>query len=96
MIYPIPNINRDAFYNNSSVLVERGDHIRLQDIAFSYDLEEKYLTGKLPFKSLRLYTYINNIGILWKANKSGLDPDYVNNSGFPLTTTFSLGIKTTF
>ena len=96
MIYPITNNNRDAFYNYSSVLVERGDHIRLQDIAFSYDLEEKYLTGKLPFKSLRLYTYINNIGILWKANKSGLDPDYVNNSGFPLTTTFSLGIKTTF
>src|SRR5690606_14943196 len=35
MIYPAA-ATRDEFYSNSSVLVERGDHIRLQDISLSY------------------------------------------------------------
>jgi TonB-dependent starch-binding outer membrane protein SusC len=85
-IYPNPSVNRDNFYSSSSVLVEKGDHIRLQDIAVSY-------TFKKP--QLKIYAYINNIGIIWKANRSGLDPDYPAG-GFPLPATYSFGFKTTF
>lgn len=73
--YPANN-NRDQFYNFSEVLVERGDHIRLQDVRIEYSLNRKQM-NKLPFQSARLYIYISNIGVLWKANKSGIDPDYV-------------------
>lgn len=86
MIYPNPSVNRDNFYNSSSVLVEKGDHIRLQDIALSWNFKKS---------QIRIYAYINNIGILWKANKQDLDPDYFD-SGFPLPTTYSLGFKTNF
>ena len=99
MIYP-DNGLRDAFYQNSNILVEKGDHIRLQDIQLSYDFN-KHQLGKFPVKALRLYVYANNIGILWKANKYGIDPDFVPSSGgvgsnFPNPRTFAAGAKVDF
>jgi TonB-linked SusC/RagA family outer membrane protein len=85
--------SRDDFYANSDVLVEKGDHIRLQDIQISYDL----FPDKLPkwsLKSLRLYVYANNIGIIWRANSYGIDPDQVN--GVPNPRTLALGVKAGF
>ncbi|MCF8451731.1 MAG: SusC/RagA family TonB-linked outer membrane protein [Pedobacter sp.] len=69
------NANRDNFYLYSSALVKKGDHIRLQDINLSYDLRIGR-TGKMPFRSMQLYLYANNLGILWKAEKGNIDPEY--------------------
>jgi len=74
--YPGSNL-RDRFYLNSSVLVERADHIRLEDIQLSYDFD-KTQQAWLPFGNLRLYGYVSNLGLLWKANHSGIDPYYIN------------------
>ena len=71
------NIPRDNFYLNSSALVEKADHIRLEDIVISYDLEKKDHSW-LPFEKIRFYNYLSNLGILWKANKSDIDPYYIN------------------
>jgi len=68
---------RDRFYLNSSVLVERADHIRLEDIQLSYDFD-RTKQAWLPFGNLRLYGYVSNLGMLWKANHSGIDPYYIN------------------
>jgi len=68
---------RDFFYLNSSVLVEKADHIRLEDIQLSYDLSRDRYPW-LPFGNVRFYSYVANVGILWKANKSGIDPYYIN------------------
>ena len=89
MVYPA-NANRDFFYNNASVLVEKGDHIRLQDISLSYEFSKN--SGKrLPFSFLQLYGNVNNVGILWRANKKGLDPDYP--SGIPAVRTYAIGLR---
>ena len=69
--------NRDNFYLNSSVLVEKGDHIRLEDISVSYDIDKKKW-HKLPFRLIRIYIYASNLGIIWRANKSGTDPYYLD------------------
>lgn len=69
------NANRDNFYLYSSALVKKGDHIRLQDINLSYDLRIGS-TRKMPFRSMQLYLYANNLGILWKAEKGNIDPEY--------------------
>lgn len=89
MVYP-NNSNRDDFYSKSSILIEKGDHIRLQDINLSYSLDKK--VGVL--KQLRLFANINNVGILWRANEFGLDPDY-DTSSFPAPRTISFGINGT-
>lgn len=92
MQYPNNNL-RDAFYQYSSILVEKGDHIRLQDIRLSYDCNKQLLKG-LPIQGLQLYVYANNIGILWRANHEQIDPD--NISGYPAPRTIAAGIKIDF
>lgn len=93
------NPNRASFYAYSEILVEKADHVRLQDISVSYDFDEKRLK-KTPFKGLRFYCYVNNIGIVWRANKSGIDPDVSNYpavvANYPNPRTISIGVKANF
>lgn len=94
MVYPA-NLARARFFNNSSVLVERGDHIRLQDISLAYTFRKERWRF-LPFRDMQAYFYLNNIGLLWKANKADLDPDYIPGIGgniSPAPAAFSFGIK---
>jgi len=92
VVYPV-NIPRANFYNASSELVERGDHIRLQDIRVAYRLD----TRNSKIAQLEFYGYINNVGILWKANKKGLDPDANDNSfaldNIPPMRSYTIGLK---
>jgi TonB-linked SusC/RagA family outer membrane protein len=88
-----PDVNeRSFFYTYSSVLVEKGDHIRLQDIALSYDLTKARLKS-LPVHAVKFFTYVNNIGFLWRANKRRLDPDAAT---FPAPRTYALGMRVDF
>jgi TonB-linked SusC/RagA family outer membrane protein len=89
----VNNRPRDNFYQYSEELIEKGDHIRLQDIQLSYDLARAKCPG-LPVQLVRFYVYANNIGILWKANHAGIDPDYV--SGIPNPRTLAGGVKVDF
>lgn len=78
------NPYREEFYRYSSVLVERGDNIRIQDINISYQ-----------FKAIQFYCYINNVGLIWKRSKSSYDPDYSVASYRPVKT-LAAGIKASF
>jgi TonB-dependent starch-binding outer membrane protein SusC len=89
-----PDYNRELIYSNSSILVEKGDHIRFQDIHLSYQFD-KVKDHWLPFSSLSVYGYINNLGIIWRANPSHIDPDYVFQP-YPPSKTYSLGLKIQF
>lgn len=88
-----PNPERDLFYLNSSVLVQKADHIRLEDIQFSYDLTRNRY-ARLPFNSIRFYTYLSNLGVIWRANKEGIDPYYINIP--PEGKRISVGINVNF
>jgi len=87
LIYP-SNGARTSIYTYSDVLVEKGDHIRLRDIRLGYTVPK---VGNLPFKSLNVFCYVNNLGILWKANKQNIDPDFV--SGIPTPRTIAFGLR---
>ncbi|MCS4225851.1 SusC/RagA family TonB-linked outer membrane protein [Sphingobacterium sp. BIGb0165] len=89
LVYPIDPF-RDEFYSKSSVLVEKGDNIRLQDLSFSYTFNK--IRG---IKNLSIYGFVKNINwILWRANKLGLDPEY--RDAIPLPTSYSLGMNVKF
>ncbi len=94
LIYPISNSDRDAFYSGSSTLVEKGDHIRFHDINVAYTFNNSGNTRKY-FKQLQLYVYASNIGIIWRANHVGMDPDYYDG-GYPLPLTISVGCRASF
>ena len=59
----VPNASptRSTFYEYSDVLIEKGDHIRLQDIQLSYQLNKKEIRW-LPMNQFRLYIYMP---IIW-------------------------------
>ncbi|GEP97783.1 SusC/RagA family TonB-linked outer membrane protein [Chitinophaga cymbidii] len=88
------NANRDKFYSMSEVNVEKGDHIRLQDIRLSYRWDNRKFNN-LPIKGIELYTYIGNMNVMiWKASKVKYDPDYPT-SVLPPVTSYSFGLNLT-
>lgn len=93
------NGSRDQFFSGSSATVAKGDHVRLQDISLSFDLDRSNWE-KNPFNSLQIYLYANNLGVIWKANNFGLDPDFIPSPGdrlmHPPTKSFSIGFKAGF
>lgn len=91
LIYPASS-NRDSFYAYSEATVEDGAHIRLQDVNLNYTLDKRIMKG-LPFQNLKLQVYASNLGILWRANKAGLDPDY---RSVPPSKTISIGLNANF
>ncbi len=71
------NSRRDEVYRDSEATVERGDHIRLQDVNINYTFGGLQ-NSKLPFRRITATLYARNLGLLWKANDAGLDPDYLS------------------
>ncbi|HUP12945.1 MAG TPA: SusC/RagA family TonB-linked outer membrane protein, partial [Niastella sp.] len=95
---PIASSGRSTFYTYSEVLVEKADHIRLQDIVVSYDFNKEQW-ARLPVKKIHVYCNINNVGILWRANKFGIDPDALPNNFanlLPTPRSLTLGAKFDF
>lgn len=88
--YPIDG-SRDNFYSNSSTLVEKGDNIRLQfiNLSYTFTLQKR---GSFPGTNIQLYANAANLGILWRANKRRIDPDYPVTS-IPPAKTYTLGLR---
>jgi len=89
MDYPA-DYARSQFFLNSAPLISKGDHIRLQYINLEYMLS-KDKTNWLPFSNIRFAFVANNVGLLWKANKYGIDPNFVYPD-FPPSRNYSFQI----
>jgi TonB-linked SusC/RagA family outer membrane protein len=88
-VYPA-NYQRDQFYHYASINVERADNIKLNDIYLSYDFTPR--NRLFGVKSFQFYLYANQLNLmLWKANKSSIDPDILYNVKPPVN--YSVGIK---
>ncbi|MCR8667475.1 SusC/RagA family TonB-linked outer membrane protein [Aestuariibaculum sp. M13] len=92
IVYPT-NSDRATFYKYSEVLVEKGDHIRLQDIRLGYDFTSIFKNG--AFSTLQAFVYAKNLGIVWRKNKHGIDPDYYSETGHTLPSPLSVSIGIT-
>lgn len=91
-IYPA-DPNRDNFYGESAANVDKADNVRLQYINLAYDLG-RLIKNKNLLKNAQLYVNASNLGILWKANHDGIDPDYLTT---PVQgKTFALGLRAGF
>ena len=85
MTYPA-DANRDQFYAMSEVNVEKGDHVRLENIRLSFDFRSRK-PGKGWLKNAQLYLFAGNLNfMIWRASGSGFDPDYPTQILPPLKT----------
>lgn len=79
-----PSSTQDNVYRYSEALIEKGDHIRLHDVHLGY-----------KFRQLYLQVYGRNLGIIWRANRNNLDPDYPI-ARYPAIRTIGIKVKATF
>ncbi|RQP14145.1 MAG: hypothetical protein EAS48_02275, partial [Chryseobacterium sp.] len=48
-------------------------------------------------KDLNIFISVSDLGILWRANKKGLDPDYfLGNAAMTPSPSFSVGLRANF
>ncbi len=81
--FTYPNsLQRDLFYELSEIHVAKGDHVRVQYINLDY----KFLKNKI-----NIYLNVANLGIIWKAAKGNIDPDYTNT--IPPSKRFTIGLR---
>lgn len=92
-IYPNPSTLRDDFYTAAEINVLKGDFIRLQNINLSYSIQREQWKHS-PFGELRCFVSAANLGILWRANHYGLDPEYP--SSIKPTSQLAVGINASF
>jgi len=72
-------------YEYSGALITKGDFIRLQDVNLTYRIN----------RGLNIFMYARNLGILWRANRNGIDPDYAN-ADYYAPRTVAMGIQMEF
>ncbi|UYQ94134.1 SusC/RagA family TonB-linked outer membrane protein [Chitinophaga horti] len=93
------NFNSINRYANSDNLVRNANNIRLQQISLAYSVPQ-HLLPRGVFKSLTASANARNLGLIWRANKDGIDPEYVNTNGnyysMPPVTSFLFNINATF
>jgi len=95
-VYPA-NQTRDAFYAGSEALVEHADHVRLQYVTLSYSFSEKRLK-RIGINHLSVFLNANNLGIIWRANQQGIDPETIYSGYFALSPTknCAIGLRAAF
>lgn len=64
------------YYKNGDINVESASFIKLRDITLSYSLP-RFLISRLRTDLISFRVQVSNI-MLWKANKSGIDPEFHN------------------
>lgn len=84
--YPVTT-QRVNLYRSSEMTVERGDHVRLQHVSVGRDIRIGAAPSYFKFSG-------DQLGIIWRRNKKGIDPVYQNSHYFPPALwSVTLGIK---
>ncbi|WP_295116327.1 SusC/RagA family TonB-linked outer membrane protein [uncultured Chitinophaga sp.] len=85
-------------YINSDLNVIEGDNIRLQQLTLNYTLNAAAIRSLRIVKSLTMGATVGNLGLIWKKNREGVDPDYMFAGAYsslrPATTyTFNVNVS---
>ncbi|MEN5193452.1 SusC/RagA family TonB-linked outer membrane protein [Sphingobacterium faecium] len=86
--YPA-NLGSQVFIR-SSALLENGGQIKLRDIQLSLDIP---FANKFKLKNCRVYAYVQNVGIIWRANKWGIDSEYGFSVPEPIMSSLGLSFN---
>lgn len=70
------NFNSISRFENSDYNLKDAGNVRLQQISLNYNLPQAWLNKTKFVKSATIGATAENLGLIWRANKEGLDPDY--------------------
>ncbi|WP_442590847.1 SusC/RagA family TonB-linked outer membrane protein [Pedobacter sp. AW31-3R] len=86
-------------FQQSDINVLKGDYIRLRELSLTYQIPVSRITHVV--KSANFAFSARNIGLLWRANKEGIDPDITGglNSttlGLPASVSYNFTLNVNF
>jgi len=86
-------------FQQSDINVLKGDYIRLRELALTYKVPTHKVTDKI--KGATLGFNVRNLGLIWTANKEGIDPDVLPNLssttlGLPATVSYNFSLNLNF
>lgn len=90
--------NSSNRYKMSDLLVESASHVRLQQISLGYQVPSALLT-RMAVKSVGVNFSVRNLGLIWKNNKSGVDPSYAmstNYTNLPPARSYFISLNASF
>ena len=67
------NFNYGNYFENSDLHTLKADHIRLSAVSLNYDFNQQWLRTTF-INSINMGINVQNLGILWAANKYNIDP----------------------
>jgi hypothetical protein len=80
------------YYTSGDINVINASYIKLRDITLIYKVPQKILK-RINTEALTLRLQMNNV-MLWRANKFGIDPEFIGNLPFNQNSfTFGLNIQ---
>ncbi len=86
-------------YQFSDANVLKADYIRLREVSLSYQLPASLL-GRSAIKGASLTGTVRNLGLIWKANKEGFDPDFTALPGYsyslPAARSYNVSLNVNF
>lgn len=83
--------NMETYQSQSALGVYSGDHIRLGDLRLDYRIPK---AGRF-LHSMQAYCVASNMGIIWRKNRYGLDPD-ISEFEPTISKTITLGFNASF
>lgn len=92
MVYPHSDIQRDAFYQNASINSEKAGFLRLNYINVDYSFKWWNSDGGKG----NVFVNARNLGLLWRANKKGIDPEYAGRYATRPPMVITTGIRLNF
>lgn len=86
-------------YQQSDINVLKGDYVRLRELSLSYAIPLAGFTKVA--KTADLGFAVRNIGLLWRANKEGIDPDFATGLssttlGLPAVVSYNFSLNVNF
>lgn len=86
-------------YQQSDINVLKGDYIRLRELSLSYRIPVSKITNMVRAASFNFA--VRNLGLLWRANKLGFDPDFTGNLSastltLPATVSYNFTLNVNF
>ncbi|WP_442591431.1 SusC/RagA family TonB-linked outer membrane protein [Pedobacter sp. AW31-3R] len=86
-------------YQQSDINVLKGDYIRLRELSLTYAIPLERFTNIA--KTADFGFSVRNLGLLWRANKEGIDPDFTsglssNTLGLPAAVSYNFSLNVNF
>jgi TonB-linked outer membrane protein, SusC/RagA family len=93
------NFNSIDWYANSDLNVRDASHVRLQQVSLAYTIPQTVLRKTKVFHNASASFTVSNLGIIWRANDEGIDPDYVltgNYTNLPPSANYTFNLNFSF